>query len=298
MACPWGDFSMSMLCTRCRIRTAVTDDGLCTFCSGTRPPPPDGAIPLVAGSAPLSGPVPGGWGAGTRGAGTWPGAPVGLSRAVIVLLACVIASDLFVIGAGLHLRGLWEALAAGEYLDIYTGPGLRAHERYDLARKVRTAAFLPTGILFILWFHRTRRNAEVFAPGVQRMGPGWAVGGWFVPVANLWFPYRVAGGIWEASVLPHPDGGRRTAPRTVLNLWWGGWVVSVLVSRIAVGQWNRGREPEEIADAAALVAAADALDLVAAVLAIVFVRAVTRMQVERAAYRPAPAARPVPGAHR
>ncbi|MFJ9884981.1 DUF4328 domain-containing protein [Streptomyces sp. NPDC091287] len=262
----------------------MTDDGLCTFCSGTRPPLPGGATVPVPGAAPLSGPapVPGGW-----GAGTWLRSPVGLSRAVVALLGCVIASDLFVIGAGLHLRGLWEGLAADDSLDIYTGSGLRAQELYDLAGTVQTAAFLATGVLFIIWFHRTRRNAEVFESGVQRMGPGWAVGGWFVPVAHLWFPYRVASGIWEASVQLHPDGGWRTVPKTVLNLWWGGWIVSVLASRIAVSQWDRAREPEQIADAAALVAAADALDLVAAVLAVLFVRAVTRMQVERAGIRQA-----------
>ncbi|MFI7289218.1 DUF4328 domain-containing protein [Streptomyces anulatus] len=273
----------------------MTDDDLCTFCSDTRPPLPGGlaAPALGAGSGPDPDPdpvpSPGGW-----GVGTWPRSPVGLSRAVIALLGCVIASDLIVIGAGLHLRGLWEE-PADESLDSYTGPGLRAQELYDLAGTVQTSAFLASGVLFIIWFHRTRRNAEVFEPGVQRMGPGWAVGGWFVPVANLWFPYRVASGIWEASVRLHPDGGWRTVPKTVLNLWWGGWIVSVLASRIAVSQWNRAQEPEEISDAAALVAAADALDLVAAVLAIAFVRAVTRMQVERAGIRqaataPAPAA--------
>ncbi|MFD7381930.1 DUF4328 domain-containing protein [Streptomyces anulatus] len=258
----------------------MTDDRLCTFCSGTRPPLPGGATAPVPGAAPL--PVPGG-----RGVGTWPRSPVGLSRAVIALLGCVIASDLFVIGAGLHLRGLWEGLAADESLNIYIDPGLRAQELYDRAGSAQTAAFLATAVLFIIWFHRTRRNAEVFESGVQRMGPGWAVGGWFVPIANLWFPYRVASGIWEASVRLDPDGGWRTVPKTVLNLWWGGWVVSVLASRIAVGQWNRAREPEQISDAAALVAAADALDLVAAVLAIVYVRTVTRMQVERAEARQA-----------
>ncbi|MDQ0696330.1 hypothetical protein QF048_002772 [Streptomyces sp. W4I9-2] len=279
---------MSMLCTRCRIRTAVTDDGLCTFCSGTRPPLPDGATAPAPATGFGPGPGPGsGSGSGGWGVGTWPRSPVGLSRAVTALLGCVIASDLFVIGAGLHLRGLWEGPAADGSLNIYTGPGLRAQELYDRAGTVQTAAFLATGVLFIIWFHRTRRNAEVFEPGVQRMGPGWAVGGWFVPIANLWFPYRVASGIWEASVRLHPDGGWRTVPKTVLNLWWGGWIVSVLASRIAVSQWDRAREPEQISDAAALVAAADALDLVAAVLAIVFVRAVTRMQVERAGIRQA-----------
>lgn len=275
---------MSMLCTRCHIRTAVTDDGLCTFCSGTRPPLPGGLTAPDSGTGTGPGPGP-----GSRGAGAWPRSPVGLSRAVTALLGCVIASDLFVIGTGLHLRGLWEGLASDESLNIYTGPGLRAQQLHDHAGTAQTGAFLATSVLFILWFHRARRNAEVFESGVQRMGPGWAVGGWFVPVANLWFPYRVACGIWEASARPHPDGGWRTVHKTTLNLWWGGWILSLLASRIAVSRWNRAQEPEQVSDAAALVAAADALDLVAAVLAIVFVRAVTRMQVERAAYAPVPA---------
>ncbi|WP_103530314.1 DUF4328 domain-containing protein [Streptomyces sp. SM11] len=219
-----------MLCTRCRIRTAVTDDGLCTFCSGTRPPLPDGLLPPVPG--------PGGW-----GVGTWPRSPVGLSRAVTALLGVVIAA-----------------------------------------------------VVFVIWFHRTRRNAEVFDAGVQRMGPGWAVGGWFVPVANFWFPYRVASGVWEASAQTRSDGWR-TVPRTPLNLWWSAWVATLLFSRATGSLWERAGSPEEIARAASLVAASDTLDIVAAVLAILFVRVVTRMQVERAAHgvAPAPAA---PGARR
>ncbi|CAM5310404.1 hypothetical protein SCYAM73S_03895 [Streptomyces cyaneofuscatus] len=103
-----GDFSM--LCTRCRIRTAVTDDGLCTFCSGTRPALPDGLMAPVARA---------------RGVATWPRSPVGLARAVTALLGVVIAADLFAIGAGLYLRGLWQGVVADGALNVYTGPAAR-----------------------------------------------------------------------------------------------------------------------------------------------------------------------------
>ncbi|WP_097885849.1 DUF4328 domain-containing protein [Streptomyces sp. st140] len=277
-----------MLCTRCRIRTAVTDDGLCTFCSGTRPPLPDGVMAPVAG--------PGGW-----GVATWPRSPVGLARAVTALLGLVIAADLFAIGTGLHLRGLWQGLATDGALNIYTGDGRTAEALYGIAAISQGVALLATGVVFIIWFHRTRRNAEVFDPSVQRMGPGWAVGGWFVPIANFWFPYRVASGVWEASAQTRPDGGRRTVPRTPLNLWWGAWVVSLLAARVTGRLWERAGEPAEVVRAAGLVAASDAVDIVAAVLAILYVRAVTGMQVERALYGRAPdgpAQDPVPGAHR
>ncbi|MEV7945689.1 DUF4328 domain-containing protein [Streptomyces rubiginosohelvolus] len=277
-----------MLCTRCRIRTAVTDDGLCTFCSGTRPPLPGGLMAPVPG--------PGGW-----GVATWPRSPVGLARAVTALLGVVIAADLFAIGTGLHLRGLWQQVEADGALNVYVGDGRTAETLYGIAALSQGVALLATGVVFIIWFHRTRRNAEVFDPSVQRMGPGWAVGGWFVPIANFWFPYRVASGVWEASAHTRPDGGRRTVPRTPLNLWWGAWVVSLLFTRVTERLWDRAVDAEEVVRAAGLVAASDAVDIVAAVLAVLYVRAVTGMQVERALHGRAPdgpAPAPVPGAHR
>ncbi|MFE6913743.1 DUF4328 domain-containing protein [Streptomyces rubiginosohelvolus] len=277
-----------MLCTRCRIRTAVTDDGLCTFCSGTRPPLPGGLMAPVPG--------PGGW-----GVATWPRSPVGLARAVTALLGLVIAADLFAIGTGLRVRALWDRLATDEAMDVFSPDGASAERLYLVSGNVQNLANLVTAVVFIIWFHRTRRNAEVFDPSVQRMGPGWAVGGWFVPVANFWFPYRVASGVWEASAQTRPDGGWRTVPRTPLNLWWGAWIATVLAARVTGRLWERAEEPTEIVRAAGLVAASDAVDIVAAVLAILYVRAVTGMQVERALHGrspdgPAPA--PAPGAHR
>ncbi|MET8937302.1 DUF4328 domain-containing protein [Streptomyces rubiginosohelvolus] len=277
-----------MLCTRCRIRTAVTDDGLCTFCSGTRPPLPDGLIAPVPG--------PGGW-----GVGTWPRSPVGLARAVTALLGVVIAADLFAIVTGLRVRALWDRLATDEAVDVFGPDGASAERLYLLSGNVQNLANLVTAVVFIIWFHRTRRNAEVFDPSVQRMGPGWAVGGWFVPVANFWFPYRVASGVWEASAQTRPDGGWRTLPRTPLNLWWGAWIATVLAARVTGRLWERAEEPAEIVRAAGLVAASDAVDIVAAVLAVLYVRAVTGMQAERALHGRAPdgpAPAPVPGAHR
>ncbi|KOG76430.1 MULTISPECIES: DUF4328 domain-containing protein [Streptomyces] len=272
-----------MLCTRCRTRTAVTADDLCTFCSGTRPPLPGGLMAPVPG--------PGGW-----TAGAWPRSPVALARAVTVLLGVVIAADVFAVVTGLRVRSRWGALAEGGSPDVHMRAAQIAERYFVLAALVQGTALVVTAIVFVVWFHRTRRNAEVFHAGVQRLGPGWAIGGWFVPIANLWIPYRVASGVWEASAQTGPGDGWRTVPKTPLKLWWGAWVLSLLATRVAEEIWSRAFEPEEVARAAGLVVASDALDIVAAVLAILFVRALTRMQVERAAraVNPVPAVSDAP----
>lgn len=60
-------------------------------------------------------------------------------------------------------------------------------------------ALLATATVFIVWFHRVRTNAGVFAPDLQSRGAGWAIGGWFIPIGNLWIPRGVAGDVLRAS---------------------------------------------------------------------------------------------------
>ncbi|MCX4674751.1 DUF4328 domain-containing protein [Streptomyces sp. NBC_01433] len=258
-----------MLCTSCRTRTAVTDDGRCTFCSGTRPAPPGG--PMAAGA------VPPGESAGRLRS------PVGLSKAVVVLLCAVIAADLFAVGAGLNMRFLLDGGLDDGFLAVPLDEADRADRLYYFAGGAQVLTLLATAVVFIIWFRRVRLNAEIFDASAHTMRPGWAVGGWFVPFANLWFPYRVAAGVWTASDRTRTDGGGRTATRAPLNLWWAAWVCWMLFGRYASGRYSSATLPQEIVDAATLVVASDVLGIVAAVLALLFVRGLTRMQGERAA---------------
>ncbi|MFI9625444.1 DUF4328 domain-containing protein [Streptomyces sp. NPDC052042] len=209
--------------------------------------------------------------------------PEGLAKALVVLLAAVAVADLLAVAAGQNMRAFLDggsgavagkaAIAEADRVDLlYLGAGL-----------LQILTMLAAVVVFIIWFHRVRMNAELFDASAQPMAAGWAIGAWFVPVANLVLPRRIAGGIWAASSPTGPDGVRRAVPTTVMNAWWGMWVGSLLFARYASGVDWRAEEVEEIVHSTGLVMVADALDVVAAVLAILFVRKLTRMQGERAA---------------
>ncbi|MEU6013263.1 DUF4328 domain-containing protein [Streptomyces sp. NPDC047515] len=267
-----------MLCSTCRLRPPVTEDGRCLLCAGPAGPAP--MPPVSAFVAPQQYLRP----------------PDGLAKAVVVLLASVAAADLLAVAAGLNVRrvlgnGLDNGFAAYDDAEADLADNL-----YAGAGVLQVLTTLATAVVFIIWFRRVRLNAEVFDPSVQPMGAGWAVGAWFVPFANLVLPRRIAGGIWTASAQTTPDGSRRTVPATVMNLWWGAWVCSLVASRYTSQQYWKAEEPQEIMDAAGLLMATDALDLVAAVFAVLFVRRLTRMQGERAALGAHPlTVRPAPG---
>ncbi|WP_328905434.1 DUF4328 domain-containing protein [Streptomyces sp. NBC_00234] len=258
-----------MLCTTCGTRPSVTADGRCTLCAGTGTAPPHGLM------APA--PVP------MSEARHQLRSPEGLAKAVVILLGVVIVTDVLALAAGLNVRSLLGAAIADDFERYDEAAANRADWLYVGSGSLQVTALLATAVVFIIWFRRVRLNAEVFDASAQPMKPGWAVGGWFVPIAALWLPRRIAGGIWTASAQTNPDGSWRTVSLTPVNLWWGVWVFSLLFGRYASRRYDQAELPQEIMDAAGLVLLADALDIVAAVLAILFVRSLTRMQGERAA---------------
>src|SRR6185295_7113854 len=59
--------------------------------------------------------------------------------------------------------------------------------------------FAVTGIVWCVWQHRAQRNAIELAYGKLQFTPGWAVGWWFVPFANLVKPFQTVRELWKAS---------------------------------------------------------------------------------------------------
>lgn len=261
-----------MLCSTCRTRPPVTADGRCALCA--QPPGPAGAEapPAPAFTAPQQ----------------WLRSPDVLAKTVVVLLAVVVVADLLAVAADLNIRSLLGSALDKGFVAIDQAEADRADTFYAGAGVLQFLTTVATAVAFIMWFWRVRANAGIFDASAQPMRPGWAIGGWFVPVAGLWLPRRIAGGIWAASGQTNTDGSWRDVPRAPMNLWWGAWVLSLLVGRYASGQYDRAETPQEIVNAASQMAVADLLDIVAAVFAVLFVRKLTRMQGERAAFGPYP----------
>jgi Domain of unknown function (DUF4328) len=145
----------------------------------------------------------------------------GLAKIVMVLLALVIGA--IVLRLGVQLLG-----------------GDLSRWRYDSTigtiDHLTNLAILVLSILFVLWFHRARVNAERLGYR-QRHSPGWTFWGWLVPFVNLWFPVQIMGDIWRA--------GRPARPLTHLpGLWWTCWLVSALGGGMSGTATNSGLRPK------------------------------------------------------
>jgi heme/copper-type cytochrome/quinol oxidase subunit 2 len=145
--------------------------------------------------------------------------------------------------------------------------------------------YLATIVVFLVWFHRVRSNGQVFRPDGFTQSPGWAIGGWFVPIANLFFPYRTARETWEASSPYAPDGSHSHVSTAPVTAWWLVFLASEFLDRISTKMYTASDTPEELRDASALGAVASLTCVVSAVLAIRFVRKLTALQRAKAEQR-------------
>jgi Domain of unknown function (DUF4328)/Protein of unknown function (DUF2510) len=135
--------------------------------------------------------------------------------------------------------------------------------------------FFLTGVLFIIWLFRAHRSDRMY-PAQLRHASGWAIGGWFVPILNLWRPPQM--------VLDVRRGASGTGwPSTALVLWWW-WIL--MVSNVVQSVANSlapsadaafGTYVEDVRRSLVVDASASILAAIAAVLAILVVRSTVRL---------------------
>ncbi|MDG9706691.1 DUF4328 domain-containing protein [Streptomyces sp. DH10] len=199
----------------------------------------------------------------------------GLLAAASVSLAIVALSDLLAVFAGARIYLLIDedqefAVAPQQGLDA-------AYSLYQTAGNIQGIVFLPCAVLFVAWFFWTRRNTGLLAPDRFRRGPGWAIGGWLIPLANFWLPYRIAVDMWGAASPLPADGEPYRAGIWPVNLWWGLLVSSSLYGLYAESRYESAETLTETRAAVMQYMAADVLDLAAAVAAVYFAVRLTSM---------------------
>lgn len=142
---------------------------------------------------------------------------------------------------------------------------------------------LGTIVVFICWFWAARSNAELYAPNSGGMSIGWAIGGWFIPLANWVIPCIVARDIYRGTMRGRqgkPQGGGQ-----ITGWWWASYVLAgLLLFGVSKSENTKSStiDPDEYLKSLQDVARAGMVALpvvvVAAVLAIAYVRTITATQ--------------------
>lgn len=89
---------------------------------------------------------------------------------------------------------------------------------------------LITVIIFGRWIYLAHKNLPEIGARYLRIGPGWALGSFFVPIVNLWVPYQAMRDLAKASRNPVRWEQEDTPPGLVA--WWLLWLLAGVVSQV------------------------------------------------------------------
>ncbi|PTM58473.1 DUF4328 domain-containing protein [Desmospora activa] len=140
-------------------------------------------------------------------------------------------------------------------------------------------------VLFCMWVHRIHRNLPSLGAQNLEFTPGWAVGWYFIPFANLVQPFRAAKEAWKASdpeveKEPNTTWKSRSVPG-LITAWWVFYIIRNVLAGSAGSSSFQAETIDSIITSNYLYIVSDLANIVAAIIAIFFVRKLTQRQEER-----------------
>jgi len=132
--------------------------------------------------------------------------------------------------------------------------------------------FVVAATLSGIWIYRMTTVKRVLAYGPS-MTPGWAVGWFFIPVANLFKPFD---GIREAWQVASGGEGRAAVPTpALLRIWWALWLAWTILNNVIA------RIENALIETGWLLGLSGALAVPLAILWVRIVRHITQAQSAR-----------------
>ena len=127
---------------------------------------------------------------------------------------------------------LWWMLLQGLAYPIIAPSAFNAHSGTLDAVIGLLSAVIAFIVMFLVakWIYRVNLNARVLAPD-KSIGPGWAVGWLFVPLAGLFMPFRAMRETWQIS--QQPQNWRTVGVPPLLRRWWGCWLATYFFESVS-----------------------------------------------------------------
>ena len=123
---------------------------------------------------------------------------------------------------------------------------------------------VASAVVYLCWKYRAAHNAKALDP-MLAVSPAMAVGGYFIPFANLVIPYRAMASIARTS----------RAGEGMVGLWWA---LHLITSFLSIAVVNTTTDDEQIRPPEDIEHLSVGMDLASALVSILLVVKITRAQ--------------------
>lgn len=141
---------------------------------------------------------------------------------------------------------------------------------------IQLVIFVISGILILKWIYRANFNAYQLNASEMKFSPGWSIGWYFIPIANLWKPYQAMKEIWQTS--KNPQDWKNQGVSSLLPWWWFFWIVSSMLGQASFRMSMRAEELNELITANIVTLLSDLIDIPLILIVLVMIGKIYEMQ--------------------
>jgi len=136
-------------------------------------------------------------------------------------------------GAALAVVGLWSSASQLEMLsrEFTQTEGAANAQRVVAVAGGTVLLRVVTFFVFGRWIVLAHRNLDALGAHYLEYRPGWAVGWFFIPIANLWKPFQAMRSLWRNSHSVHRADIQQDT--WVLPAWWTLWLIFLVMGNIS-----------------------------------------------------------------
>ena len=206
-----------------------------------------------------------------------------LTQRVIVLFIILTIVNVIAIVADYSQVQLVERIVSGQA--VTWNEAVANDDAQAIIRGIQIFLAIFIFMALLMWVYRVYRNLQSFSTNDLRFSPGWAVGGFFIPIWNLFHPFLVIREVWKASdplIDTYDKVAWKKAPLSLLvTFWWLLFIISWFIGNI-VNQWNIDTmSPEAIYTYSWSILAIDTLGIIYAIFTILILWKIDSRQKEK-----------------
>ena len=169
---------------------------------------------------------------------------------VLTTLAVSTGSIGFVLAAFGVVAGVIAVVQTDQFARSIKEPGesarisalRRLRDTETLVRELEnlgTILWIALSLLLFFWLYNAYKSVELSGATGRTWSKGWAVGGFFIPLANLAIPFLVASEIFNISSAidnRQPLMNWKSAPDMKILVWWAGFIGWIVFRFLATAQ--------------------------------------------------------------
>ncbi|MBL7957670.1 MAG: DUF4328 domain-containing protein [Flavobacteriales bacterium] len=207
------------------------------------------------------------------------------ARTAIALIWVVMAFDVAILVSSYMEHDLLSSWQAGTAISEEVAEANDA--RQLVIGLLRTAAFIISAVTFIQWFRRAYFNLGMRVKPLNE-SEGMAAGYWFIPIMNLFKPYRMMmelHGRTAELVAPMAPDPVRARSQDHITVWWVFWVASNIMGQVVFRVSGDANTIDELANSAVISMVDAALSLPLAILAVLVIKRYAALEQLLAAWK-------------